>query len=257
MMLELQGVSKRFGGNQVLHKVTISLDNQVPITGLIGPNGSGKSTLFNVIMGFYQQDKGKVMFNGRVLDRLTPEKRCRSGLSCTFQDSRMLTFMTVLENLTAIPTPQAGESLSRIFFRAGVVRQQEKEIREKAQDILELLRLKPLADQPAGSLSYGQRKLLEIGRVMMTDPKLVLLDEPTAGINPTLVQELVEILVTLAGRGMRFFLVEHNMPLVSQLCDQVLVLDAGELIFSGTASGAQNDQRVIQAYLGSEGCADT
>ena len=256
MMLELQGLSKRFGGNQVLRNVTISLDGKVPITGLIGPNGSGKSTLFNVIMGFYRQDKGNVVFNGQVLDRLTPEKRCRSGLSCTFQDSRMLTFMTVLENLTAIPTPQSGESLTRIFFTPGAVKQQEKEIRDKAYSILELLRLTALADQPAGSLSYGQRKLLEIGRVMMTDPKLVLLDEPTAGINPSLVQELVEILVNLAERGMRFFLVEHNMPLVSQLCDRVLVLDAGELIFNGTAPEARNDQRVIQAYLGSEACAD-
>ena len=255
-MLELHGISKRFGGNQVLHDVTISLDDRVPITGLIGPNGSGKSTLFNVIMGFYQQDKGSVLFNDRILDRMTPEKRCRSGLSCTFQDSRMLTFMTVLENLTAIPTPQAGESLSRIFFTPGQVRRQEQKIRDKAYGILELLRLTPLADHPAGSLSYGQRKLLEIGRVMMTNPDLVLLDEPTAGINPTLVQELVEILENLTDRGMRFFLVEHNMPLVSQLCDQVLVLDAGELIFNGTAAEARNDQRVIQAYLGSESCAD-
>ena len=127
------------------------------------------------------------------------------------------------------------------------------EIRDKAYGILELLKLTKLADQPAGSLSYGQRKLLEIGRVMMTNPKLVLLDEPTAGINPTLIQELVEILVKLADQGMRFFLVEHNMPLVSQLCDQVLVLDAGELIFNGSAAAARSDQRVIQAYLGSEG----
>jgi len=255
-MLELQEISKKFGGNQVLRKVSLELDFDTPVTGLIGPNGSGKSTLFNVIMGFYTQDSGNVRFYGEQLDALPPEKRCRMGLSCTFQDSRMLTFMTVLENLTAIPSPQQGESLIKTFFSPGQVRKEEKVIREKAHEILELLKLSSLADQPAGSLSYGQRKLLEIGRVMMTDPKLVLLDEPTAGINPTLIQSLVEILETLVKRGMRFFLVEHNMPLVSQLCDRVLVLDAGELIFNGSAEDARQDKYVIQAYLGSDGYAE-
>lgn len=255
-MLEVHSIYKSFGGNQVLRDVSIALDNETPITGLIGPNGSGKSTLFHVVMGFYSQDSGKVLFNGKPLDKLPPEKRCHSGLSCTFQDSRMLTFMTVLENLTAIPTPQHGESLVKTFFSPFLVRRQEKEIEEKARDILELLCLSALADAPAGSLSYGQRKLLEIGRVMMTDPQLVLLDEPTAGINPTLIQSLVQILENLVQRGMRFFLVEHNMPLVSQLCDRVLVLDAGELIFDGSAARAQKDKKVIQAYLGSDGYAE-
>ena len=252
-MLQLESICKQFGGNQVLRDVSIAVDSQTPITGLIGPNGSGKSTLFHVVMGFYTQDSGKVLLNGKPLDTLPPEKRCHAGLSCTFQDSRMLTFMTVLENLTAIPTPQHGESLVKTFFSPFLVRRQEKEIEEKARDILELLCLSSLADSPAGSLSYGQRKLLEIGRVMMTDPQLVLLDEPTAGINPTLIQSLVKILENLVQRGMRFFLVEHNMPLVSQLCDRVLVLDAGELIFDGSAAGAQKDKKVIQAYLGSDG----
>ncbi len=256
-MLELQSIYKSFGGNQVLQDVSIALDNTTPITGLIGPNGSGKSTLFHVVMGFYSQDSGQVLFNGQPLDTLPPEKRCHSGLSCTFQDSRMLTFMTVLENLTAIPTPQHGESLIKAFFSPFLVRRQEKEIEEKARDILELLCLSALADSPAGSLSYGQRKLLEIGRVMMTDPQLVLLDEPTAGINPTLIQSLVKILEDLAQGGMRFFLVEHNMPLVSQLCDRVLVLDAGELIFDGSAAGARKDKKVIQAYLGSDAYVET
>ena len=255
-MLALHSLSKQFGGNQVLHNVTIDLDDDTPITGLIGPNGSGKSTLFSVVMGFYLQDKGTVHFNGKQLDTLPPEKRCHQGLSCTFQDSRMLTFMTVLDNLTAIPTPQSGESLMKTFFSPQLIRREEKAIKEKAYEILDLLHLTRLAKEPAGSLSYGQRKLLEIGRVMMTDPKLVLLDEPTAGINPTLIQSLVEILQTLVQRGMRFFLVEHNIPLVSQLCDRVLVLDAGELIFNGTAEAARRDKQVIQAYLGSDGYVD-
>lgn len=256
-MLELNGLSKRFGGNQVLQDVSLNLDPDTPITGLIGPNGSGKSTLFNVVMGFYVQDEGTVHFNKQQLDNLSPEKRCHTGLSCTFQDSRMLSFMTVLENLTAIPTPQLGESLISTFFARGRIRQEERKLKDRAYEILELLHLTALADKPAGSLSYGQRKLLEIGRVMMTNPRLVLLDEPTAGINPTLIQSLVTILETLAQRGMRFFLVEHNMPLVSQLCDRVLVLDAGKLIFNGTAEAARKDKQVIEAYLGSDSYVNT
>lgn len=169
----------------------------------------------------------------------------------------MLSFMTVLENLTAIPTPQLGESLISTFFARGRIRQEERKLKDRAYEILELLHLTALADKPAGSLSYGQRKLLEIGRVMMTNPRLVLLDEPTAGINPTLIQSLVTILETLAQRGMRFFLVEHNMPLVSQLCDRVLVLDAGKLIFNGTAEAARKDKQVIEAYLGSDSYVNT
>jgi len=251
-MLELRNINKSFGGNQVLHDVSIGVNQDIPITGLIGPNGSGKSTLFHVIMGFYRQDSGSVLLNGKPLDGLTPDRRCHAGLSCTFQDSRMLSFMTVRENLTAIPTPQYGESLFRTFFFPRMVAAQELEIRQKADEILEILKLSALADAPAGSLSYGQRKLLEIGRVMMTEPQLVLLDEPTAGINPTLIQSLVDILQTLTQRGMRFFLVEHNMPLVSQLCDRVLVLDAGELIFDGSPEVARQDSKVITAYLGSD-----
>lgn len=256
-MLQLHSISKQFGGNQVLRDVSIDLKLDIPITGLIGPNGSGKSTLFNVVMGFYYQDSGTVYFNDKQLDSLPPEQRCHCGLSCTFQDSRMLAFMTVIENLTAIPTPQQGESLVKTFFSPARVRREEIEIKEKAYEILKMLKLSSLADQPAGSLSYGQRKLLEIGRVMMTNPQLVLLDEPTAGINPTLIQSLVDILETLVKQGMRFFLVEHNMPLVSQLCDRVLVLEAGELIFDGTADAARRDKQVIQAYLGSDGYVDT
>lgn len=254
-MLELQSICKNFGGNRVLSNVSINVDEGTPITGLIGPNGSGKSTLFHVIMGFYTQDSGSVRLNNRQLDGLAPEQRCRAGLSCTFQDSRMLKFMSVRENLTAIPTPQHGESLFKTFFSVHAVKRQERRIREKADEILDLLKLSHLADAPAGSLSYGQRKLLEIGRVMMTEPQLVLLDEPTAGINPTLIQSLVEILQTLTALGMRFLLVEHNMPLVSQLCGRVLVLDAGELIFDGTAEAARKDHKVIEAYLGSDGHA--
>lgn len=254
-MLNLTSISKKFGGNQVLTDVSIQLDQTTPITGLIGPNGSGKSTLFQIIMGFCAQDRGVVRFDGNLLDTLPPEKRCHAGLSVTFQDSRMLSFMTVQENLTAIPTPQYGESLLRAAFSPFQVRRQEEQIRDKASNILQLLNLSSLADKPAGSLSYGQRKLLEIGRVMMADPKLVLLDEPTAGINPTLIQSLVGILDVLVDKGIRFFLVEHNMPLVSQLCGRVLVLDAGELIFDGTAADARSDKQVIRAYLGSDGHA--
>lgn len=255
MTLELSKINKSFGGNHVLKDISLTVENDVPITGLIGPNGSGKSTLFHVIMGFYQQDSGSVLLRGNTIDGKTPDQRCLAGLSCTFQDSRMLSFMSVRENLTAIPTPQQGESLFRAFFSPRTVALEEQKLRKKADEILEILKLSALADAPAGSLSYGQRKLLEIGRVMMTEPQLVLLDEPTAGINPTLIESLVEILQNLARQGMRFLLVEHNMPLVSRLCERVLVLDAGELIFDGTPKEARKSTDVITAYLGSESYA--
>lgn len=250
-MLALENISKNFGGNRVLNDVTLTLDPNIPVTGLVGPNGSGKSTLFHVLMGFYTQDTGTIRFEGRSIETLPTHLRCRRGLSCTFQDSRMLAFMTVRENLLAV-APHPGEGLLTTFFRPGLTRTRETALKHKTDEILELLKLAPLAAQPAGSLSYGQRKLLELGRVLMNDPRLVLLDEPTAGVNPTLIRSIVEVISGLARQGIRFFLVEHNMPLVAELCERVLVLDAGELIFDGTPQQAQRDTRVIQAYLGSD-----
>jgi len=160
--------------------------------------------------------------------------------------------MSVRDNLIAAAPGQTGECIWPLFFAAAKVRRQESALREKARGILDLLKLTPLADELAGRLSYGQQKLMELGRILMADPRLILLDEPTAGINPTLIRQLVEVLHRLREQGIQIFLIEHNMPLVAELCRHVFVMDSGELIFSGTPEHARRDPRVVEAYLGRE-----
>lgn len=248
-MLRLDRVTRHFGGIRAVDGVSLEL-GETPVTGLVGPNGSGKSTLFHLITGFYRLDGGTIHFAGRPIHKAKPHHISRMGLVRTFQQSRVLPFLTVRDNLLAAAPDQMGERLIPLFLRPGAVRRQESEARERAGGILDTLKLARLADQPAARLSYGQQKLLELGRVLMGTPKLVLLDEPTAGINPTLIRRIVEIIETLQGRGIRFFLVEHNMPLVSELCGRLLVMDAGRIIFDGTPEAAVQDPAVIAAYLG-------
>lgn len=248
-MLTVESLTKQFDGLVAVDGVSFEIGD-TPIVGLIGPNGSGKTTLFHCLSGFYRPDSGRVTFDGRRLGGLPPYRIARCGLARTFQISRVLPFLSVRDNLLAVAPDQAGEALGCVFFAPGRVRRREATLRSRAEEILQLLRLDPLADQPAGRLSYGQQKLLEIGRVLIADPRLVLLDEPTAGVNPTLIRQIVETLRTLAGDGIRFFIVEHNMPLIAELCDRVLVMDAGGLIFDGTPAAAQRDPAVVEAYLG-------
>lgn len=232
-----------------VHDVSFELGD-VNITGLVGPNGSGKSTLFHIITGFYTLDAGQVVFGGRAVSKLAPHHISRLGLMRTFQHTRALPFLSTVDNLLAAASNQTGERILPLFFQPRRVHQEENRLREKARHILEIIQLSHLADELAGRLSYGQQKLMELGRILMADPKMILLDEPTAGINPTLIRHLVDILKSLCTQGIRIFLIEHNMPLVAELCEQVLVMDSGELIFSGTPAAAQTDQRVIEAYLG-------
>jgi ABC-type branched-subunit amino acid transport system ATPase component len=222
------------------------------ITGLVGPNGSGKSTLFHLITGFYRLDRGAVFFGRYSIGRRPPHEISRLGLIRTFQHTRPLPFMSVRDNLIAAAPGQTGERIWPLFLKPGRVRREENDLREKARGILGLLDLLPLADELAGRLSYGQQKLMELGRVLMAGPRLILLDEPTAGINPTLIRRLVGVLHRLCEQGIQIFLIEHNMPLVAELCQQVFVMDSGELIFSGTPQQAREDPRVIEAYLGRE-----
>ena len=250
-MLRLQSVSKAFGALQAVNDVSFELADE-GITGLVGPNGSGKSTLFHVITSFYRLDRGRIFFKDHSIERLAPHRISRLGLIRTFQHTRVLPFLSVLENLIAAAPSQLGENVWPLFFKRGQVRSQEAELREKALEILGLLALERHAGELAGRLSYGQQKLLELGRVLMADPRWVLLDEPTAGINPSLIRRLVDTLQRVLKRGIQIFLIEHNMPLVAELCRRVLVMDSGELIFSGTAAEAANDPRVIEAYLGRE-----
>jgi ABC-type branched-subunit amino acid transport system ATPase component len=248
-MLRLQNVTKAFGALQAVNDVCFELTDE-GITGLVGPNGSGKSTLFHVITGFYRLDRGKIFFNDRSIERLPPYNISQLGLIRTFQHTRVLPFLSVLENLLAAAPAQLGERIWPVFFKRKQVRRQESAMREKALEILGVLTLERHAEALAGRLSYGQQKLLELGRVLMADPKWVLLDEPTAGINPSLIRQLIDVLQRVVVRGIQIFLIEHNMPLVAELCRRVLVMDSGELIFSGTPAEACQNPRVIEAYLG-------
>ena len=231
----------------------LTLQLETPgIVGLVGPNGSGKSTLFHLITGFYQLDGGAVYFKGRRISGLSPHLISRMGLVRTFQNSRVLPFLTTRENLMAAASRQAGECLTNVFLRPDKVRRGEKKAGERAAEVLDRLNLTAMARQLAGRLSYGQQKLLELGRVLMAEPDMILLDEPTAGINPTLIRQLVEVITGLSRQGIRIFLIEHNMPLVAEICRQVFVMDSGSLIYAGTPEDARQNPRVIEAYLGTD-----
>jgi ABC-type branched-subunit amino acid transport system ATPase component len=248
-MLDIRNISKSFGGVTAVSDISFSLGEN-RIAGLIGPNGSGKTTLFHLVTGFYSADAGEVFFQGNRLSGLPPHEISRAGLIRTFQHSRVLPFLTVMDNLTAAAPRQSGEKLLSLFFRRGRVRQEEKEFREKAEQVLRKIQMAEMAGSLAGNLSYGQQKLLELGRVLMAAPSLIILDEPTAGVNPSLIKRLTDILLNLAEGGVRIFLIEHNMPLVASLCETVFVMEAGRLIFTGTPAAAQQNPLVIDAYLG-------
>jgi ABC-type branched-subunit amino acid transport system ATPase component len=250
-MLQVRNVTKSFGALMAVHDVSFELGD-AGITGMVGPNGSGKSTLFHILTGFYRLDRGEIFFNRHPIANRPPYRISRLGVIRSFQHTRPLPFMSVRDNLIAAAPRQSGESIWPLFFSRQRVRRQESALRDKAGGILELLKLAPLADELAGRLSYGQQKLMELGRILMADPRLILLDEPTAGINPTLIRRLVDVLFRLCEQGIQIFLIEHNMPLVAELCRHVFVMDSGELIFSGTPQNARRDPRVVEAYLGRE-----
>jgi ABC-type branched-subunit amino acid transport system ATPase component len=248
-MLDIRNVTKNFGGVAAVSDLSLDFGD-TRIAGLIGPNGSGKTTLFHLVTGFYPADSGQIFFQGRQISGLPPHEISKTGLIRTFQHSRVLPFLTVRDNLIAAASRQSGERLLSLFFRAGKVRKEEAHFREKADKILRQIDMHTMAGHLAGGLSYGQQKLLEIGRVLMAEPTLIILDEPTAGVNPTLIRRLTDILHDLVDGGVRIFLIEHNMPLVASLCERVFVMDAGRLIFCGSPQDAQRNELVIDAYLG-------
>jgi len=250
-MLKIENVAKAFGGLVAVNNLSLSLD-KTGITGLVGPNGSGKTTLFHLITGFYKTDRGDIFLNDKPINDLPPYVINRMGLVRTFQQTRILPFLSTEENLLAAVPGQSGESLFSVFFSPGKVKKEEQRNRERAREVLETIRLKPLADHLGGRLSYGQQKLLELGRVLMARPRIILLDEPTAGINPSLIRLLEQVIIDLSKTGIQVFLIEHNMPLVRKICEKVFVMDSGNLIFGGTPADAVEDRRVIEAYLGSE-----
>ena len=251
-MLEVQHLVKSFGGLKAVNDCSLEV-REGSITGLIGPNGAGKTTLFNIITGHYKPDRGKIFFQGDAIEGLEPHQIFKKKVYRTFQITREFSRMTVLENLMIMPENQIGEHILNTWFRPSSIRHQEKEVRDKALEVLEFVELSGLKDEYAGSLSGGQKKLLEIARSMMADPKIVLLDEPGAGVNPTLMRKLIDNIKTLRDeKGMTFFLIEHDMNLVMNLCDPVIVMSEGTKLAEGTADEIKKDERVLEAYLGGQ-----
>jgi branched-chain amino acid transport system ATP-binding protein len=221
------------------------------ITGLIGPNGAGKTTLFNVISGLTPADGGQITLGADRLDGLAAHRIALRGVGRTFQIPRPLGRMTVLENMLVYAHGQPGESLGRVFATPGRVRDGERRLRERALTVLESVDLGHLASETAQTLSGGQKKLLELARALMSDPRIILLDEPGAGVNPTLMRSLVEAIRALRAAGRTFLLIEHDMDLVTELCDPVIVLVGGRKLIEGPFAEVRRDPRVLEAYLGS------
>jgi branched-chain amino acid transport system ATP-binding protein len=249
-LLLVDAISRRFGGLHAVDRASFDVE-ACSITGLIGPNGAGKTTAFNLISGFLKLHGGTVTFDGQRIERRPTHAIAQAGLVRTFQIPRVLTRMSVLENMLLAATHQPGEMLGAALFAPGRVRRREREAREQAHEVLDLVRLSRLANDYAGTLSGGQRKLLEFGRALMTRPRLVLLDEPMAGIAPALALQLLEHILELrATRGTTFLIIEHDMEAIMAISDHVIVMDEGRVIARGQADEIQNDERVIDAYLG-------
>jgi len=252
-LLQVQGLRKSFGGITAVDGVSFDVEAGT-MTALIGPNGAGKSTTFDLVTGVERPDAGRVIFDGRDVTGFRPDKVVSHGLVRSFQIARELAGMTVMENVMLAPPDQEGERLLRAVlpgFR-GRVNEQESDLRELAWETLEFFEIDHLADEYAGNLSGGQRKLLEMARVLMTDPEMVLLDEPLAGVNPTLEEKLLDRLHELQARGYTFLLVEHDMDVVMNHCDPIVVMHQGQLLVEGDPETVKNDQRILEAYLGGE-----
>ena len=248
-MLSTARLVRSFGSLRAVDGVDLAIE-QGKITGLIGPNGAGKTTLFDLIAGGQAPSAGEIRFLGERIDGLTPDRIFRKGLARTFQVPRPFPQMTVLENLMLVPLGQAGERFWNNWHRGARVAREERAARERAMETLELCALAGKAGERAGLLSGGQQKLLELARVLMIDPRLILLDEPAAGVNPALLETLIERIVLLNRRGISFLVIEHNMDLVMSVCDPIVVMAQGKVIYQGDAAGVRGDPRVLDAYLG-------
>lgn len=250
--LETRDLVKSFDGLRAVKSCTLAVKRGT-ITGLIGPNGAGKTTLFNLITGFLRPNAGTITFQGQRIDGLPPHRIFSKGIVRTFQVPRELKSMTVLENLMLVPPNQAGERIWNPWLFAFRVSRQEREIYDKALTVLEFVDLIHLRDEYAANLSSGQKKLLELARTLMCDPQLILLDEPGAGVNPTLMRRLVGNIQHLCHEGgITFFLIEHDMDLITRLCDPVIVMSNGEVIAEGSPEEIKADERVLEAYLGGQ-----
>ena len=249
-MLKIKNLNKSFGGLKAVNTVNLEVDKG-SITGLIGPNGAGKTTLFNTIAGLYAPDNGEVFLEEKNIAGLKPHELFNMGVLRTFQIAHEFASLTVLENSMMVPGNQRGEKLIYTLFSDKVVKKEEEEIRAKAIEVIEFLNLKHLTQEIAGNLSGGQKKLLELGRTMMVEANLVLLDEVGAGVNRTLLNEISDAILRLnKERNYTFFVIEHDMDLIEKICDPVIVMAEGSVLFEGKFADVKSNEEVIEAYLG-------
>jgi branched-chain amino acid transport system ATP-binding protein len=249
-MITVENLVKHFGGIHAVDNASLVIEPG-SITGLIGPNGAGKTTLFNVIAGVYKPTSGRVLLDGDDITGLPPHELFNRGMLRTFQIAHEFSTLTVRENLMMVPGNQSGERLVDAWFRPLQVRDQEAAIRAKADEVIEFLQIAQVADELAGNLSGGQKKLLELGRTMMVDAKIVFLDEVGAGVNRTLLNTIGDAILRLnRERGYTFCMIEHDMDFISRLCDPVIVMAEGSVLATGSAAEVKSNEAVIEAYLG-------
>ena len=249
-ILQVKNLSKSFGGLKAISDCSLKI-KKGSITGIIGPNGSGKTTLFNLISGNLKSSQGTVLFNNEDITNVPSYDLFSKGVLRTFQIAHEFTNLTVLENLMMVPGGQSGEKLVNALFKPSLVKKEEIKVKEKALNVIEFLNLKHLSNELAGNLSGGQKKLLELGRTMMVDAKLVLLDEVGAGVNRTLLKDIGSAILRLnKEQGYTFCMIEHDMEFISRLCNPVIVLSEGSVLFEGTPDQVKKNEKVIDSYLG-------
>ena len=249
-MIFVKNLSKNFGGVKAVNNASLTI-KKGSITGLIGPNGAGKTTLFNVIAGIHPPSDGKVFLDDENITRLPPHELFSRGLMRTFQIAHEFSSLTVRENLMMVPGNQSGENLFDVWFHSSRIKREEEILASKAIEVMEFLQLSSLANEFAGNLSGGQKKLLELGRTMMVEPKIVFLDEVGAGVNRTLLSTIGDAILRLnRDLGYTFCMIEHDMEFISKLCNPVIVMAEGSVLAEGTASEIKENNSVIEAYLG-------
>ncbi|MEJ2665676.1 MAG: ABC transporter ATP-binding protein [Deinococcales bacterium] len=248
-MLEVRDVHKRFGGNKAVDGCSFTVEAQSTV-GLIGPNGAGKTTTVNLISGRLPVDRGEIVFNGKPVQNLPMWRVARRGLTRTFQISRELRALTVMENMLIASQLQRYEGLVQTLFQLAAIRAAEKEVVRRAYELLELFQLTRLANQYAGNLSGGQKRLLELARSLMADPEMLILDEPLAGVNPTTARNIAEYIETMRSRGITLLIIEHNLTMVERLCERVIVMAEGSVLAEGNMKEIRENPKVVDAYLG-------
>lgn len=249
-MITINNLTKKFGGFTAVNDVSLTIE-EGSITGLVGPNGAGKTTLFNVIAGIYRPSNGSVMLDGKDITGLEPHELFHKGLLRTFQIAHEFSTMSVRENLMMVPGGQSGEKLIDVWTNPSKIRKEEALLRKKADEVIEFLEISHVANELAGNLSGGQKKLLELGRTMMVDAKIVFLDEVGAGVNRTLLNTIGDAIIRLnKERGYTFCVIEHDMEFIGRLCDPIIVMAEGGVLAQGTIEEIKSNEQVIEAYLG-------